>query len=453
MADDTRALNAGTIAEEMAWLAAAIDQRIAEFFEAKPVAELPAPPVLDAQSVLGQLIRAHGLEGPGPRIALGLGLAAHVQPSLLDPFLLQNASLKRPFTEFGGVTQPHFPGFIPTVETALFVIAGCDMAARSAHAPMFSPDAPLISSHLVHIEQEGASKGVFGGILAMRDDTVHKILTGVMARPNFAPDFPAQYLSTAMTADDLVLPRQVMDQIEHIEAWIKHEPMILDDWGLRARLSPGYRVLFYGPPGTGKTLTATILGQRTGRDVYRIDLSKTVSKYIGETEKNLSRVFDEAERRSWILFFDEADALFAKRTSGGSVNDRYANQEVSYLLQRIEMCSAVTILATNLRSNIDDAFSRRFQSLVGFVKPDQGARLQLWTAALSGSGPNGTPVPRDDTVDLHALAQNYELVGGAIVNVVRFATVSALRRGAAQVGQKDLLSGIAFEFRKEGRTP
>ena len=131
---------------------------------------------------------------------------------------------------------------------------------------------------------------------------------------------------------------------------------------MRKRVKPGYRALFHGPPGTGKTLTATLLGKHTGRPVFRIDLSRVVSKYIGETEKNLSRLFDKAEHKDWILFFDEADALFGKRTEIRDAHDKYANQEVAYLLQRIESYAGLVILATNQRGNIDEAFLRRFQA-------------------------------------------------------------------------------------------
>ncbi len=192
--------------------------------------------------------------------------------------------------------------------------------------------------------------------------------------PDFASDFPAHRLTTHLTKDDLILSQQTLDQIDHIETWLMNERAALRDRAPNRKLNSGYRTLFYGPPGTGKTLAATVLGQSTGREVYRVDLSLVMSKYIGETEKNLSRVFDEAEKKGWILFFDEADALFAKRTEASSGNDRYANLEVSYLLQRIETCTAVTILATNLRSRIDDEFSRHFQSMIAFTLPSKGVQ-------------------------------------------------------------------------------
>ncbi len=168
----------------------------------------------------------------------------------------------------------------------------------------------------------------------------------------------------------MVVDYQVAGQLEEINTWITGHHTVMEKWNLKRILKPGYRSLFYGPPGTGKTLAATLLGKRNQMDVYRVDLSMIVSKYIGETEKNLARVFDLAENREWILFFDEADALFGKRTSTQTSNDRHANQEVAYLLQRIEDFPGTVILATNLRSNIDEAFSRRFQSTIFF--PDAG---------------------------------------------------------------------------------
>jgi SpoVK/Ycf46/Vps4 family AAA+-type ATPase len=236
-----------------------------------------------------------------------------------------------------------------------------------------------------------------------------------------------------------------MDEVEEIRAWIEHRDTLFHDWQLARHVKPGYRSLFYGPPGTGKTLTACLLGKVCGRDVYRIDLSMVVSKYIGETEKNLGRVFDYAQGRNWILFFDEADALFGKRTQTSSSNDRYANQEVAYLLQRVEDFDGVVILATNLKSNIDEAFARRFQSMVYFPMPDADEREALWRQAFVQAGRLAPDV------DLVRLAREHEISGAAVSNVARHAALMALRRGSGQVGLADLRQGIQREMRKEGK--
>jgi SpoVK/Ycf46/Vps4 family AAA+-type ATPase len=204
--------------------------------------------------------------------------------------------------------------------------------------------------------------------------------------------------------------------------------------------------LFYGPPGTGKTLTASLIGDTVGADVYRIDLSMVVSKYIGETEKNLANVFDQAESKNWILFFDEADALFGKRTQASSSNDRHANQEISYLLQRVEDFPGVVILASNIKANIDEAFSRRFQSVVYFPMPDAEHRLLLWKRILG----NLKNLPLD--ISFKRLAESYELSGGAITNVVRYGAISTLQMKRTVMLEDDLVEGATRELRKEGKT-
>jgi SpoVK/Ycf46/Vps4 family AAA+-type ATPase len=214
---------------------------------------------------------------------------------------------------------------------------------------------------------------------------------------------------------------------------------------MKKKIKPGYRALFYGPPGTGKTLTATLLGKYTDKDVFRIDLSRVVSKYIGETEKNLSRLFDKAENKNWILFFDEADALFGKRTDIRDAHDKYANQEVSYLLQRIEGYNGLVILATNQRSNIDDAFIRRFQTIINFPMPRPEERFEIWTKTI----PQQIEISKD--VDLRQIASRYELSGAGILNAVHFCAIEALSDHSIYFDSNRLEAAILREFIKEGK--
>jgi SpoVK/Ycf46/Vps4 family AAA+-type ATPase len=193
-------------------------------------------------------------------------------------------------------------------------------------------------------------------------------------------------------------------------------------------------------------LTAGLLGKVSGRPVYRIDLSQLVSKYIGETEKNLEKIFKQAEKRNWILFFDEADSLFGKRTNITDAHDRYANQGTAYLLQRIEDCPNVVILASNYKTNIDDAFSRRFQSTVFFPMPQKNERLKLWKQGFS-------PVSSlESAIDLDEIARRYEVAGGAIMNAIRYSSLMAIKKKSRVITYDDLLMGIQREFNKEGRT-
>jgi len=203
--------------------------------------------------------------------------------------------------------------------------------------------------------------------------------------------------------------------------------------------------LFYGPPGTGKTLTACLLGKSTGKDVYRVDLSMIVSKWVGETEKNLGRVFDMAENKDWILFFDEADALFGKRTDTKSSQERYANQEVAYLLQRTEDYPGTVILASNKKGNMDEAFIRRFQSIVYFPMPKPIERLKIWQKAFDCS------LYLDEDIDLNKIAVDYEIAGGGIVNIVKYCAIKAAERNDKTVIENDLKDGIRKELLKEGK--
>ena len=437
----SQATHADAVSHEIRWLEQVIEARLGHFFDGTTAPfTVPPAPEQPRRTALGDLIARTGMNATA-RLVLALAVAPHVNSAVLDPFYVKNSAIDRAFSQFGGHPDAG-TAFVPSVETALFLIAGTDTAARIAAMRLFEPDNPLRVSAGVTLTQTPPSH------VSRLDIPVHRVVAlcdGKPPRPDFSPNFPARRLTTKLGWEDLILPAGVRDQLQHILAWLENRDTILQDWGLERQFGRGYKALFYGPPGTGKTLTATLLGQRTGLDVYRVDLSMVVSKYIGETEKNLGLIFDMAAERDWILFFDEADALFGTRTATASSNDRHANQEVSYLLQRIEECQSLVILASNLRSNIDDAFFRRFQSAIGFARPTVPERLQLWQNTLSG-------VPVADDIDLRALARTHDLSGAAITNVVRHAAVGALRRGASSVAAEDIKSAVTAEMRKEGRT-
>lgn len=433
--------HARAVADEIAWLGSCIDLRLRHFFaDTTETLILPPPPEPVLGSALGRLLRRSDLDADA-RLVLALAMALHVDSAVLDPFYVRNSGIDRIFSQFGGQRGGSGP-FTPTIETALFLLAGTDTAGRLSAMRLFDPDHPLRAQAGLLLR---TGETVQGAVLDLPVHRVIELCDGIPPRPDFSPDFPARRLTTKLGWDDLVVPRALRDQLEHIVAWQTDRERILTDWGLGRHIGAGFKVLFHGPPGTGKTLTATLLGQRTRLDVYRVDLSMVVSKYIGETEKNLGLIFDMAAERDWILFFDEADALFGNRTSGTTANERYANQEVSYLLQRVEDCESLVILASNLRANIDDAFFRRFQLSVAFARPNAAERLQIWGNILST-----LPVAPD--VDVPKLAAAHDLTGAAITNVVRHAAITARRRDKAEIGGQDIATAIEAEMRKEGRT-
>jgi SpoVK/Ycf46/Vps4 family AAA+-type ATPase len=192
-------------------------------------------------------------------------------------------------------------------------------------------------------------------------------------------------------------------------------------------------------------LTATLLGKHTGKDVFRIDLSRVVSKYIGETEKNLSRLFDKAENKNWILFFDEADALFGKRTDIRDAHDKYANQEVAYLLQRIESYNGLVILASNQRANIDNAFVRRLQTIIQFPMPRPEERYEIWQKTFPPQ------IAIADDIDWRYIAARHELTGAGILNVTHYCAVDILSKQTRRLDLKDLEAAIQREYIKEGK--
>jgi SpoVK/Ycf46/Vps4 family AAA+-type ATPase len=256
----------------------------------------------------------------------------------------------------------------------------------------------------------------------------------------------AQPVESAFGFDDLVLGPAALRQLADFVSWRMHAPRILDDWGLGPIFSRrrGAVALFRGPPGTGKTMAASVIANAIGLPLYRIDFAGLISKYIGETEKNLERVFAAAAASDVVLFFDEADALFGKRAEVSDAHDRYANIETSYLLQRIEAQDGAVILATNLQDNIDTAFLRRIDIVVDFPAPGPADRLRLWRRL------SATRAPLAPDLDLGFLAENFELTGGEIRNVLIAAAHAAAREDCA-IGMGEIMRALAQEWQKLGR--
>ncbi len=256
----------------------------------------------------------------------------------------------------------------------------------------------------------------------------------------------AARLTPGYSFDDLVLPDRQRDLLQSISAYLRHRDRVLSEWGYERTVArtQGLKVLFAGESGTGKTMAAQVLAGELGLDLFRVDLATVVSKYIGETEKNLERIFTAADGSNAILFFDEADALFGKRSEVSDSHDRYANIEVAYLLQRMEAYPGAVILATNFRRNIDDAFVRRLDFVVDFPFPEVEDRKKIWRLVL----PDEAPVAAD--ADLDFLATQFKLSGGAIRNC----SLAAAFRAAdeqGEIGMRHLVQAVAQEYAKQGR--
>jgi hypothetical protein len=378
-------------------------------------------------------------------ILILLALAPHVLPSFFNDIIADHLPDGGDFPAFGGVRGSNHRGLIPTGETGQFILAGDDVDKRLKVQILLSASHWLSTGHVLWLEPVREGEPPMSGRLVLAPEVVELLTLGTTSMPRFSIDFPAERLETAMEWDDLVLHPDTLRHIGEIETWIAHKDTLLNAWGMGKKMKPGYRALFYGPPGTGKTLTASLLGKQCGHEVFRIDLSRVVSKYIGETEKNLSRLFDKAEHKQWILFFDEADALFGKRTEIRDAHDKYANQEVAYLLQRIEAYDGLVILATNQRGNIDDAFVRRFQSIIHFPMPGAEQRQAIWCKTF----PRQITLAAD--VDWHEVALRHELSGAVILNVSYYCALEILASGVHRLDLARLEAAILREYIKEGK--
>lgn len=440
------AANADVLETELQWFNTIVQQRVKENQDSTTEKEIPDPPDLDSEDSIYANFVNHYQMSTEERLVVLLALLPYIRPQCLDVFFTIDEKLNRGNTKFGGLQGKMHGGFLPTGETAMFLIAGNNFFSRFEFQQLFERDHYFARHNLVKLEIAPAGEPPLSGALTISDELVDYLTRGELRKPDFSRDFPAKLISTEMEWTDLVLTPGTRDQIQELMIWIKHRKTLMHDWGLGKRLRPGYKALFYGPPGTGKTLTATLLGKKLNRDVYRIALSSVVSKYIGETEKNLDRIFATAENMDCILFFDEADSLFGKRTNVSDAHDRYANQEVSYLLQRIEEFPGVVVLASNFSNNIDDAFMRRFQGVAYFPLPGAEERLAIWKGVLSGHS--------TATIewDIEQVANRFELSGGSIMNVIRYAALMAIDKDREVVDYSDVINGIRRELQKEGKT-
>lgn len=437
-----------TLETALGYLAEVIQWRMDSYFSEYGQPQKPMPSLPDqwltAESPLTWFICKYQLD-IAAQLTLLIALAPHLKPDFFDRLIMAQLPHPGDYPQIGGWRGKSYRGFLPTGETVLFIIGGSQLSDRLCLQQVFSEEHPFARERVLYLEPPADGEPQMSGKLIMTQDYIDLFTQGYSRRPHFSMDFPAQLITTEMEWEDLVLNGQTLQQIRDLEAWINYGQTILYEWGMKKKLKLGYRVLFSGPPGTGKTLTASLLGKYTGKDVYKVDLSMVVSKFIGETEKNLANLFARAESKDWILFFDEADALFGKRTNVRDAHDKYANQEVSYLLQRVENYDGLVILSSNFKSNIDEAFVRRFQSIIQFPMPSPKERQQLWQMAF----PSQVQLTKD--VDLAQLSSTYELSGSDIMNAVQHCCLQALQHGNVVIGQENLLNAIKREFSKAGK--
>ncbi len=435
------------IFSDLKWLEQLINTRVHLYFKEEGVYNLKeelSPPQTLTYSNYHTVITNAQLSYE-ERLILIMAVASYVRPEIYDIFYTKNPVTGIMYSEFGGITNGDHRNFIPTFKTLAFLMnEKREFPDLSVYR--FSSDLHFFwKMHILDLNHKNTDS-FLDTPLRLTKKFRHNMLMNTSYKPEYSSDFPAKLITTNLGWEDLIIPPHIQEEVNEIRLWIENESSLNKDEHLTKWLKPGYRVLLYGPSGTGKTLTVSLIGNVTGRKVYRVDLSLIVSKYIGETEKNLAKVFNMAENNDWILFFDEADALFGKRTTTSNSNDRYANQEVAYLLQRIEDFPGVVILATNLQSNIDEAFSRRFQLMVPFSMPTYEERIILWNRIFAGQ------YSISDQKFVREISKTYELSGGMIINILRTATLRAINQGKKTMTPEHILYGIRREYEKINKT-
>lgn len=430
---------------EFSWIESLIHYRIKELCEEEISHEIPAIPLLEfgVNAYFDELI--HSEVTVLERIALSLALMARTMPQFLDFLYTKNKFTDQIFTEFGMQVDASSSRIIPTWRTAFFLFCGNNTNAQFELVFHVHNDHRLYAQKFLEFPERRPSNP-FDTPLLITNERFHQWLYPTSSRFLANEEFPAHEISSPLEWSDLFLHDSTRKGIEEVRLWLQHEHNLRQNPKLDRHLNLGMRVLFYGPSGTGKTLTASLLGKQFNMPVYRVDLSQMISKWVGETEKNLARVFDIAENNKWILFFDEADALFSKRGSVSDSNDRRSNQEISYLLQRVEDYNGTIVMATNLKDNIDEAFARRFQQVIEFPMPDKFIRAEMWKQLLKDT------FPLDADVDLDQVGKEFELTGGSMKNIFRSIMLNVFDRKVDEqlIRMRDIRSAIEQELIKTG---
>ena len=448
---------------ELQYLDKLIRHRVLD--QAKPEAGSSPPrmPAYDKWELpLGKFIVDNRLNSDEACLLL-IGITHAVHPDLFQEAIESTLKNAGEFPAIGGAHGKNFRGLLPTGDTALFVLAGGEWKRRLEIQQLFSADHFFARKKIFWLEEVPQGEPAMSGRIIIAQEYVELFTQGQASTPHFGMSFPAKKITTGLGWEHLVVGAQLVRQIDDLLDWRKYHAQLKDKGATEGRFRQGFRTLFYGPSGTGKTFTACLLGKAMNKDVYRIDLSMVVSKYIGETEKNLELLFARAEDKDWILFFDEADALFSKRTNIREAHDKYANQEVSYLLQRIEDYNGLVILASNMKNNIDEAFIRRFNSILHFPMPDVEQRKLIWQKTfLPGTkfrlteSTDGKEVERESKMqETIEHIKQYQLSGGGILNVVHFASIKGVKqseatgaKGGLTIRLADIMQGIRLEFAK-----
>lgn len=381
----------------------------------------------DADGAYAHFVTEHTLNRE-ERLLILLSLVQYIDPAFIN-------QLKTEQNDYRLVQCSKTGLMLPTGETFLKLLSATDKKARLDAHRYLGTDHLFYRKSVIDLGEVNEGVGRFFGVLKLTPTYQELFLYNKHSRPRFSQEFPAHLLETTLEWEDLIVNPLTADKVGEIKAFLDHGSILRESWGLKKHMKPGYRCLFYGPSGTGKTLAASLLGKHIGSEVYRVDISSVISKYIGETAKNLNSLFNIAEDKGWILFFDEGDALFGKRVDTSQSEDKnshFANQDIAYLLQRIENYNGLVIVASNFKKNMDDAFSRRFQNIVHFDILNAELSKKYWENNFPAN------VKLGPGIDLEAIVKKYPLSPASIINVINRVCLKTIRKASMEISSIDL---------------
>ncbi len=377
-------------------------------------------------------------------LLVSVGFTAWFRPKSLNKLAKHKPDTDEVYSETGLIYNKATNKFLPTLQTALFLLAGTNIT-RQAYYHSILLDHPFFKDQILHLRRPSTFNNFPNEYILEFDLAYYNyLLNGKKPRLDASPDFPASLLETEKDFDDLVLKEHTRTQLDTVMNYASNRSGLFSREGVSDKIKPGLIAMLYGPPGTGKTFTVSVMSKKLGIDAYRIDLSRVISKYIGETEKNLEKIFERLSDKNCILFFDEADALFGKRTDVSDSKDRYANQEVAYLLQRVENFPGLVILASNFKQNLDTAFKRRILVSVYLPPPDKDERLIMWNNSM----PEYFKYIPEDLPEL--LAEKHSFTGANIANIIKLSCIHAESRNSNEITIDIMEPFIKQEYHKEG---
>ncbi len=441
--------NSQALDQEIQWFLRVLDTRFQLHFgqesQFEDIFDIPPPPIADSESTWAKLLDRYTPD-VSERLAILLGLIPHIQPQILDIFFAKNAQFDRVFSEFGGKYHQQFGGFIPTGETLLFLLGGSQTGPRANALQLFQSDHFFAKDQLLTLSGSAESDYPLKGRLVLSTEWLNVLLLGEEVMPAFTPKFPLREMERDLKETDLVLEAETRRQIDEIRLWIEHRNTLREDWGMKGVIKTAYSVLFHGINGSGKKTAAVLLGKLTGQKVYEVEPSLLQSSHIDESVARIASLFRSASLQNGILYFDEADALFGKRTNLQTKNTDSFNQQLgALLLTHLEGFAGVVIFATESVDDLDERILRRFHKLIRFAILSVSQRLQLWQQNIPAKATLA------DDVDLAKLAQDFELNAGSIVNVISDSALQALASGTNEITLMSLRRGIRKELIRMGK--